>query len=127
MTHSGTFHADESLAVYMLKSLPKFSQSTLIRTRDEAIISQASIVVDVGAVYDPQSLRFDHHQRGFEETFSPHHAVKLSSAGLIYKHFGRELIAARFNLAPLDEKVDILYNKMYDDFILAVKLIICNT
>lgn len=120
MTHSGTFHADESLAVYMIKSIPKFAQAAVIRTRDEAVISKGTIVVDVGAVYDPQRLRFDHHQRGFEETFSPDHSVKLSSAGLIYKHFGREMIAARYKLNPADEKVDVLYNKMYDDFILAV-------
>jgi urease accessory protein len=126
VTHSGTFHADESLAVYMLKSLPRFSGAELIRTRDEAVISEAGIVVDVGAVYDPQRLRFDHHQRGFEETFSADHTVKLSSAGLIYKHFGREMIAVRFNLNPSDEKVNVLYNKMYDDFILAVIVIFYN-
>ena len=106
--------------MYMLKSIPKFSQAALVRTRDDAIIDQGTVVVDVGAVYDPEKLRFDHHQRGFVETFSPAHTVKLSSAGLIYKHFGRELIADRFKLDSSDEKVDVLYNKMYDDFIMAV-------
>ena len=106
----------------MLKSMQRFAQASIVRTRDVAVIDQATIVVDVGAVYDPEKLRFDHHQRGFQETFSVDHTVKLSSAGLIYKHFGRDIIASRFNLDPNEEKVDVLYNKMYNDFILAVTL-----
>lgn len=43
------------------------------------------IVVDVGAVYDENLKRFDHHQRGFEEVFGHGFQTKLSSAGLIYK------------------------------------------
>lgn len=43
------------------------------------------IVVDVGAVYDEDSRRFDHHQRGFGEVFGHGFQTKLSSAGLIYK------------------------------------------
>lgn len=33
-THSGSFHADESLAVYLLKLLPKYSQAELVRSRN---------------------------------------------------------------------------------------------
>ncbi|KAG9819245.1 hypothetical protein KCU78_g20589, partial [Aureobasidium melanogenum] len=33
-THSGHFHADEALAVYLLRLLPTYSDSTLVRTRD---------------------------------------------------------------------------------------------
>ena len=42
-------------------------------------------MVDVGAVYDENLKRFDHHQRGFEEVFGHGFQTKLSSAGLIYK------------------------------------------
>ena len=106
----------------MLKLMPRFADAQIIRSRDQSVIDQASIVVDVGAVYDPEKLRFDHHQRGFEETFSPDHTVKLSSAGLIYKHFGKEIIASRYKLDSSEEKLNVLYNKMYNDFILAVYL-----
>ncbi|MFC7611862.1 MYG1 family protein [Teichococcus aestuarii] len=37
---------------------------TLTRTRDAAIIAAADIVWDVGARYDAEARRFDHHQRG---------------------------------------------------------------
>lgn len=42
-------------------------------------------MVDVGAVYDEASQRFDHHQKGFKEVFGHGFVTKLSSAGLIYK------------------------------------------
>lgn len=55
------------------------------RTRDPKILDTCDIVVDVGAVYDPETLLFDHHQRGFTEIFGNGFKTKLSSAGLIYK------------------------------------------
>ena len=65
----------------------------VIRTRDPLALAEADIVVDVGAIYDLSRNLFDHHQRDFQETFSPKHNVtKLSSAGLIYKHFGKLIL-----------------------------------
>lgn len=85
VTHNGTHHADEALAVHMLRKLPQYANVELIRTRDKEIIDRASIVVDVGAEYDSSRHRYDHHQRGFEETFDKTHKTKLSSAGLVWK------------------------------------------
>lgn len=34
------------------------------------VLDTCDIVVDVGGVYNPKTNRFDHHQRGFEETLS---------------------------------------------------------
>jgi uncharacterized UPF0160 family protein len=117
-THSGSFHADESLAVFMLRLLPKFQNSTLVRSRDPAKWEESDIVVDVGGKYDGTKF-FDHHQRGFEETFSPEYETKLSSAGLVYKHFGKEVIAQI--IKTQDSKVlDVLYVKLYTDFVEAV-------
>lgn len=48
-------------------------------------MNTCDIVVDVGAVYDENLKRFDHHQRGFGEVFGHGFQTKLSSAGLIYK------------------------------------------
>lgn len=62
-THDGSFHCDEALAIYMLRTLPQYSQATLRRTRDASLLDQCDIVVDVGGVYDPQRHRYDHHQR----------------------------------------------------------------
>ncbi|RKO95029.1 metal-dependent protein hydrolase, partial [Caulochytrium protostelioides] len=83
--HSGTFHADEALAIAMLKRLPAYANATVVRTRNPAVYNAADIVVDVGGVYDPARHRYDHHQREFTDTYSSDHAVRLSSAGLVYK------------------------------------------
>ncbi|KAI8613900.1 metal-dependent protein hydrolase [Chytriomyces sp. MP71] len=117
ITHSGTFHADEALAVFMLQSLSQFQDANVTRTRDEAVIATGSVVVDVGGVYDPATLRFDHHQRGFTETFDSKHDIKLSSAGLVYKHFGRKVVASILKWDATDPKLELVYQKTYDDFI----------
>jgi uncharacterized UPF0160 family protein len=117
-THSGTFHADESLAIFMLKQLPLYKDAKIIRTRDQSLIEKADIVVDVGATYDPSTNRFDHHQRQFNETFSKGYEIKLSSAGLVYKHFGKQVIANLLNW-PMDKsELEFVYEKVYKDLIL---------
>ncbi|PWN94202.1 metal-dependent protein hydrolase [Acaromyces ingoldii] len=120
VTHSGTHHADEALAVHLLRKLPRFASEPLTRTRDAALIDRATIVVDVGATYEPEKWRFDHHQRGFDEVFDGAHGTKLSSAGLVWKHFGKEILAAHLTLAQTDATVDLLHVKLYDDFVEAI-------
>src|SRR2546423_7162718 len=116
---SGHFHADEALAVYMLRLLPEYRSAPLVRTRDPAVLDTCHTVVDVGGEYDASKNRYDHHQRTFNTTF-PAHATKLSSAGLVYMHFGKAIIAQHAKL-PIDHPdVAILYEKLYDDFIEAV-------
>ncbi|TDH64763.1 hypothetical protein CCR75_009686 [Bremia lactucae] len=116
-THNGTFHCDEALAVSMLKLLPKFASHDILRTRDEAKLAQCEIIVDVGSNYDPSTLRFDHHQRSFTGTFDGRN-TKLSSAGLVYKHFGREIIQHIAAPTTLDDStLDILHVKAYKNFI----------
>jgi uncharacterized UPF0160 family protein len=48
--------------------------------------------------------------------------IKLSSAGLIYVHFGREIIRELLNKENLDENVkdhltEILFDKLYEKFV----------
>ncbi|KAL6823792.1 metal-dependent protein hydrolase [Trichoderma camerunense] len=119
-THNGHFHADEALAVHMLRMLPSYRDSALVRTRDPKTLETCHTVVDVGGEYDAERNRYDHHQRGFTTTF-PGKNTKLSSAGLVYMHFGRQLIAQKLKVE--DEAapdVDLLYNKIYENFIEAV-------
>jgi uncharacterized UPF0160 family protein len=84
-THNGTFHCDEALAVYLLRQTHTYRDAYLKRSRDPKVLDTCDIVVDVGAVYDTDSNRFDHHQRGFNEFFGHGFQTKLSSAGLVYK------------------------------------------
>ncbi len=88
------------------------------------MLEECEIVVDVGAVYDPSKNRFDHHQRSFAETFASIDptkpwTIKLSSAGLIYVHFGRQILSEILKKhSAHDEKlVEILYDKLYETFV----------
>ncbi|GAB6022277.1 UPF0160 protein myg1, mitochondrial, variant 2 [Chamberlinius hualienensis] len=121
-THNGTFHCDEVLACYMLKTLPQYKDSEIVRTRDAEVLKSCDIVVDVGGVYDPSNHRYDHHQRGFDGTMSTlcpgkPWVTKLSSAGLVYLHFGRKILAEVLKCKEFDAIVDKLYDKMYENFI----------
>ncbi len=114
-THDGQFHCDEVLACWLLRTTEKFKGAEIVRTRDPKILDLCDIVVDVGATYDPAKLRLDHHQRDFTGTFSPKHRTKLSSAGLVYKHFGLEILG---NMLPVPkEDLNKLYEVIYDNLI----------
>lgn len=121
-THDGVFHCDEILACFILKKLPHYYNAAIIRTRDETKLAECDVVVDVGGVYDPAIHRYDHHQRSFQETFSslvPNKpwTTRLSSAGLVYVHFGRNVIAHLLNIESNDDLIDAVYDKVYENFI----------
>jgi uncharacterized UPF0160 family protein len=88
-THDGKFHPDEVIAICFLKKMHPTAK--VIRTRDDDIIDQADFAVDVSLKFDPDSGRFDHHQFDFNEFF-PGSRIPLSSAGLIWKTFGKKII-----------------------------------
>ncbi|MDR7040283.1 uncharacterized UPF0160 family protein [Methylobacterium sp. BE186] len=93
VTHSGTFHLDETFAYAVLRlalSLREVGRDhELVRTRDEAEIARADLAWDVGAAYEPAAGRFDHHQRGapVREDGTP-----FSSAGLVWRHYGEAAV-----------------------------------
>ncbi len=83
-THNGNFHADDVFSVAAFKLLlPAFN---LIRTRDMETIAKADIVIDVGGEHDPDSDRFDHHQRG--GAGERENGIPYSSFGLIWQKYG---------------------------------------
>jgi len=127
-THNGKFHTDEVLACWMLKRLPSFKDYTITRTRDPEELRGCNIVVDVGGVYDPDTKRFDHHQKEFNHTLNSLEPkldfhTRLSSAGLVYTHFGRDVLREITGAATSDEEsknIEILFRKMYKNFIESV-------
>ncbi|KAF7664598.1 hypothetical protein LDENG_00169410 [Lucifuga dentata] len=121
-THNGTFHCDEVLACFFLRQLPRYKDAEIIRTRDPAELAKCDIVVDVGGEFDPKRHRYDHHQRTFAENFhslcpEKPWVTKLSSAGLIYLHFGRQLLAQLTQLQEDDRQLEVLYDKLYENFV----------
>ena len=89
--HSGRFHADDALAVYLLKETDRYKDADIVRTRDPKLIAQCDIVCDVGDVYDHARGRYDHHQQGFKTSF-PGSQIPSAACGLVYYHYGREVI-----------------------------------
>lgn len=120
-THNGHFHADEALAVHMLRMLPTYGDSPLVRTRDPKVLETCHTVVDVGGEYDAQRNRYDHHQRGFTTTF-PGRPTKLSSAGLVFLHFGRAIVAQKLGNGVTEDapEVELLHKKLYESFVEAL-------
>ncbi|MDO6515306.1 MYG1 family protein [Neptuniibacter sp. 2_MG-2023] len=86
-THSGNFHADDVFSIAALKSI--FPAFTLIRTRDLALIAKADLAIDVGGEHDPDTGRFDHHQRG--GAGKRDNGIPYSSFGLIWQKYGLEI------------------------------------
>lgn len=125
--HSGTFHGDDVLSSLLMKFHPDFKETILIRSRNDKILNQCDAVLDVGSKFDPKTLRFDHHMKDFTEKFSSedrYKDIKLSSAGLVYKFLGKEIITNILKALDLYEQntkhIDEIFNKVYDSFILAV-------
>jgi len=52
-THNGTFHCDEALGCYLLQKTDRFKGSEVVRSRDQGVLKDLDIVIDVGGVYDP--------------------------------------------------------------------------
>lgn len=113
----------------MLQQLPKYENARIVRSRDEAVLKDCDIVVDVGSVFDPEQSRYDHHQKEFQHTLGslrPEFAekfskVRLSSAGLIYTHFGEDVIAhvvKRLKGLEMNEEcLRGVFEKVYEFFI----------
>lgn len=134
-THNGMFHCDDALALGLLflKTKDSRKNSTIIRTREEEIIKKSHYCVDVGGVYDLENNRFDHHQKEFNDTFNEASKIRLSSSGLVYKKYGKDIILELLKEEedynkPSNEKeahdqsvlVDILYNKIYFSFMMEI-------
>lgn len=123
VTHSGRFHADEVFAIAMILML---GEKHIVRSRDQQVIDQAEIVLDVGGEYDPQRLRFDHHQNSF--TRERNDGTPYATAGLVWEYFGERILAAKglegdyerkFALNWVDQKIikdiDAVDNGVYSE------------
>lgn len=82
-THNGQFHTDDVLAVALLLEL--HPNASVVRTRDDARLAQADIVVDVGKVFDAKAKRFDHHQK---QAGARPNGIIYSGFGLVWREYG---------------------------------------
>jgi uncharacterized UPF0160 family protein len=129
-THSGTFQADEAMGVWMLRQHPTYRNAKVVRSRDPKVLDTLDIVIDVGGVYDHAALRYDHHQRGYDERFDEGkrdntaggRCTKLSASGLVYRHYGKDVIHAFYPNLPQDH-LDRVYIKVYNSLLEALDAI----
>ena len=124
VTHCDTFHCDEVTACAMLKYI--FGSINVTRTRDPAEIIKlnelGAIVVDVGKVLNPENRQFDHNQEKCVDTYNEHWTIPLSSCGLIFKHYGENIIQKKIgeigkSIVLDDNQVRKIKNKLYSMFI----------
>ncbi len=94
-THNGNFHADDVFSIAALKNI--FPVFNLVRTRDLEVIGKADVVIDVGGIYDPETGRFDHHQRG--GAGERENGIPYSSFGLVWKKYGVEICGGNQDVA----------------------------
>ena len=115
VTHDGIFHADEVFACALLCIAYGQENVSIIRTRDNEVLTKATHdadvwVVDVGDDFNPYMLNFDHHMRDFNLTNS--FGNKLSSFGMVVE----ALLVLNFftevkeSLLKFSNKVDMLDN-----------------
>ncbi|VBB30191.1 unnamed protein product [Acanthocheilonema viteae] len=97
------------------------------RSRDKDVLSLCNIVVDVGSEYNHAAMKYDHHQRDFTHTMNTLRVMnfdtKLSSAGLIYAHYGKSVISTLLELPHDDPVIDILFKKVYEAFVESIDAI----
>jgi|tagenome__1003787_1003787.scaffolds.fasta_scaffold20929853_3 uncharacterized UPF0160 family protein len=91
LTHSGYFHPDEVTAYAILRQADNQVDGSFVRSRAPALIAQATIVFDVGGIYDPEKGRYDHHMPT-DRAPKRHDGGLYSSAGLIWRDFGRDAL-----------------------------------
>ena len=105
-THDGRFHADEIFALAVLNLF--YPDLDILRSRDKNIYKNADIIVDVGHVYDPDRLIFDHHQRSF--TLKRKSGIPYASFGLVWKQYGKSLCGS----SQIDKYIDSLIVQAID-------------
>ncbi len=102
VTHSGAFHADDVFAVATLQLVFGVDEVTVVRSRDEAVIAAADIVVDVGGVYDVALQRFDHHQNGAPVR---ENGIPYAAFGLVWQTYGEQVAGSEVVAAKLEKKI----------------------
>lgn len=102
VTHDGKFHSDDIFGVAVLQLRFGIENISLTRTREASLIEKADIVLDVGGVYDPARLRFDHHQNG-----APVRAdgIAYAAFGLLWKEYGEQITGSKEIADKIDRKL----------------------
>ena len=93
ITHGGVFHADEVMATAILSAIEPINLNRTFRVPEDT----------KAFVYDIGGGTYDHHQRGGNGTRE--NGVPYSSAGLIWRDFGRKIVSCDEAWAFVDQEL----------------------
>lgn len=102
VTHGGNFHADDLFATAIL-SIVLDDRIKIIRTNDQEIIAGADFVYDIGLIYNPETNRFDHHQK--EGAGQRENGIPYASFGLVWKKYGEQICGNKEVADRIDRKI----------------------
>lgn len=116
-THSGIFHADEVVAISLLRLYHEEETLAVVRSRELEELSKCNILVDIGGG------KFDHHQPGGNGARK--NGIRYASAGLIWQEFGQGIVVNlankaefkldAFQIATVTSKIDDIYIQRVDE------------
>ena len=143
-TDDGRLHPDECAAITLLSNYysRKNIPITIHRSKEP---DYSNILIGIGGKYDAEHMHFDHHQNTFIEKW-PSSDVVLSSAGLVWRHYGKKIVEMYLTSNPDEydfsenythETIEEIVNIIYFNLILSIdanengvenasKLNICN-
>ncbi|MCB9812094.1 MYG1 family protein [Candidatus Nomurabacteria bacterium] len=102
VTHDGSFHPDDVLAIASIKLFLNDEPVEIIRTRDKERIIAADWAVDVGEEYDPERRRFDHHQNGLPPREND---IPYAAFGLVWKSYGEAICGSADVAAQIEAQL----------------------
>lgn len=102
VTHNGSFHADDLFACATFYILLD-GRVRVTRTREPELIENANVVFDVGGIYDPETERFDHHQKG--GSGKRDNGIEYASFGLVWKKYGEQICGDKEVADEIDRKI----------------------
>jgi uncharacterized UPF0160 family protein len=88
-THAGRMHADETMGYVICQLADVCYDFVRLISLDD--IPNDGLVADIGRIYDPPNLRFDHHQG----LLLRDNGVPLATAGLLWRQYGHLVVRNR--------------------------------
>jgi len=120
-THDKKFHCDDVTAISLLTNYfgQKGIRVSVLRSREH--FDDADILVDVGGEYNPEEGKFDHHQKSCNLSWNEQVRTPLSSAGMVWKHYGPDIVRLYLNShtylylsdVDIEPHVDSIVNQLY--------------
>lgn len=134
--HDAPQHADDIFCVAAFQLI--YPSIIVIRSRKKEEWDKADFLVDVGNEYIPEEGKYDHHQESFVKyhkspnTFNWERGPKYAAFGLIWEHYGKEVILSvlskkellkKLNREFTEEDLTFIHTEVENDIVTSVDAI----